>query len=125
MTMNTEMHFILHSSEKTFCRCCSRVIVNGCGINICNFLIKATLRKTNLPNAFQLLLKIIFCQLGTTIFQPFIIHYPALNSVVLHDCIGPFPKLNCALIIDFKSYRNNHLQIIMFGVIGFPIRSSY
>lgn len=56
---------------------------------------------TDFTDALQLLIEILLCQIHSS-FQPFIIHHPAFDGVVLGDLAYPFTKLYGTLGIDLK-----------------------
>ena len=48
--------------------------------------------------------------------QPFIIHHPTFDGVVLVDLVYPFTELYGPLGIDLKAYGNDHLKVIVLGI---------
>ena len=70
---------------------------------------------TDFTDALQLLIEILLCQIRSS-FQPFIIHHPAFDGVVLGDLVYPFTKLYRTLGIDLEAYGNDHLKAIVLGI---------
>ena len=52
------MHLVLDLSKKLFGRFRRSVVVEGCGVDVRDFLIKLPLRQPDLPDFLQLFLKI-------------------------------------------------------------------
>ena len=111
--MHTEMHLILQSSEKSFSRRCRRIIIKSSRIDISNLLVEPSLRHPDLSDLLELLLKILLCKDTATLLQPFLIHHPSLDSIILHNRISPSTELHRPLIIHLEANSNNHLEIIM------------
>ena len=108
-------------------RCRIFVIVNGCSIQVGDLLIKLSFAGTDFTDALQLLIKILLCQIRSA-FQPFIIHHPAFDGVVLGDLVYPFTKLYGTLGIDLEAYGNDHLKAIVLGItchLARPFRLNY
>ena len=57
--------------------------------------------------------------------EPFVIHDPAFDGVVLCNLIYPFTKLYCTLRIDLKPYGDYHFQGIMIGAVTLSVSGSY
>lgn len=57
VSMNGPMQFVLHLFEKLARGLCRRVIVESHGVYVRDFLVETTLRKANLADDLQLLLK--------------------------------------------------------------------
>ena len=125
MPVNCKVHLILDFGEKLLCRFRRPVIVKGRGIDVRDLLIKLSLRQPNLPDLFQLFLKVFLRQNSAAVLQPFLIHDPALNRVVLDDCIGPFTELHGPLIVYLEAHRNDCPQTVMIGIVSFPVGGSY
>ena len=110
------MHLVLNLCKELLCCFCCSVIIKSCSIDVRYFLIKSPLRETDLTNLLKQAVKVFYCKHRATIFQAFVIHDPAFNSVVFHDTIGPLAELHRSLIINLESDRNNHLKIIMLCI---------
>ena len=119
------MKLILHPCEKQPCRFCLGIIVNTGGIDVGDLLVKPPFRKTNLTDAFQLFLKIILCQNGAAVFQPLVIHSKAFHGKFFNDAVCPLSELHRTGRIHLIAHGNDGAQIIMIGVVGFAVRSSY
>ena len=69
--------------------------------------------------------KVVFCEDGAEILESLVIHDPALNRVILDDLIRPLPELNRPLVVDLESDGDDRLQVIVVGIIFFPVIGSY
>lgn len=112
MSVNSPVHLVLHCLKKSSCSLRILVIVKGCGIKVSDFLIKFTLRKTNLTDILQLSLK-IFIREHMPLLQTFLVHCPALDGIILYDLPRPFTEANSTVIINLETNSNNHLEIIV------------
>ena len=112
--MHAVMHLVLYRSEKALSGLCRRIVIDGRSVNVRNLLVKTTFRQTNLADALQLLLEIVFRKHRTAPFQPLIVHHPSLYGVVLDNRIRPLAELYGTLVIDLEAYGDNHLETIMF-----------
>jgi len=113
LSVNGKVHFVLHfSKELTGCLCILVIVKSSC-IYVRDFLIKPALGKPYLTDLLKQFLIILFGQRRTAVFQPFVVHNPTLNCVVLRNFINPFAELHGAIGIDFESDGDNHLQVVM------------
>lgn len=69
--------------------------------------------------------KVVFCEDGAEILESLVIHDPALDRVILDDLIRPLPELNRPLVVDLESDGDDRLQVIVVGIIFFPVIGSY
>ena len=91
------MQFILNSGIKALC-CLSRsIIVYGSGIQISDLLIKHPLAGADFPHLLKLFLKVLFGKDTAIVFQPLLVHDPALNGIGVRDAVDPLAELHCAL----------------------------
>lgn len=124
MSVNREVHLILNCRVEALGCQGSSVVIQSCCIKIGDLLIEFTLADTNLPNSFQLLVKVFISQESTAL-EAFLIHYPPLNGVGGGNLIDPFAELNGTFGINLESDRYNHLKIIVVCRIVFSIGGSY
>lgn len=71
--------------------------------------------RMDLTDALSLLIEILLRQIRYTL-QPFIIHHPAFDGIVLGDLVYPFTELYRTLGIDLEAYGNDHLKVIVLGI---------
>lgn len=60
--MHGIVHFILNLLEKQPCGRRIAIVVYGCGINVCEFLVKAAFTQTDFTYLCKQVLKIVLCQ---------------------------------------------------------------
>ena len=65
--MNGPMQLVLNYGEKAFGGLSGYIIVDGCGINIGDLLVKLALAQAYFPDALQLLFKIFFTKNGAIV----------------------------------------------------------
>ena len=112
VAMHSIVHLVLNRLEEQPGRLGILVVIKRCCVQIRHFLVELALRQANFTNLLQLTLK-IFIGEHVAFFQPFHIHRPALNGVVLDDLPRPLAELHSTLIIHLKADCNNHLKIVM------------
>ena len=103
MAMCGKMQFVLHFGEKLAGRERVFVVVEGCGIDVGDFLMKLPLRKPYFTDSLELFLKIFLCQDRPALFQAFHIHSPALYRVLLDDLVCPGAKAYGSLVVDLET----------------------
>ena len=112
VAMHGIVHLVLNRLEEQPGRLGILVVIKRCCVQIRHFLVELALRQANFTNLLQLPLE-IFIREHVAFFQPFHIHRPALNGVVLDDLPRPLAELHRSLVVHLEADCNNHLQIIV------------
>ena len=82
MSMNSIVHLILHHLEEESCRWRITIVIDSCRIDVRQFLIEPSLRKTNLTNLCQQVFKVVLIQ-ERSILHSFPVQHITTNGVNL------------------------------------------
>ena len=118
--MDSVVHFILDSGEEIFCGLTVKRIVHGGCIDVCDFLIEATLTCPNLLNFRNRVVKIIFIE-NLTVDQPILIQDISLLGKCVQHLGRPLSELRRSPGIDSVADSNNGSERIKLILVGFPI----
>jgi len=106
------MEFILYCRKKLFCNRSVFVIICREGINIGNLLIKATLTGSDLPNALQQFVKVIFTENLIALLKPFIIQNKPFDDEFFQGPCGPYSELRGLVGIDTVTDGDDGIEVI-------------
>lgn len=79
--MNGIVHLVLNGGVEPFGRKRGCVVVDGGGVEVCDFLVELPLAGTDFTNALQLLVKVLVREERAS-FEAFVIHHPTLDGVL-------------------------------------------
>lgn len=116
MPVDRPVELILYPCKKLLCGFRRGVVVQRSGIDVRDFLVEPPLGKTDLANPLQQVVEVLPRQHRAAVFQPLIVHGPALNGVILDDAVRPLAELHSTVIVDLEPNSNNHLQVVVQDV---------
>ena len=111
--------------QKTLGSLGRHIVIDGGCIDVGDLLVELAFGETNLPNALQLLFKILVGKDGATAFQASVIHSIALDGELLYDSGRPFAELHCTFGVYFVTNGNDSGKTVVFGVVAFSVSGSY
>lgn len=102
-----------------------RGVVDGCSIDVGDFLIELSLRQADLPNALKLLFEVLIRKDGAATFNPLIIHDIGFDGVLIDDRGGPFAKLHGSFRVDLVANCDDGRELVVLGVVSLAVGGSY
>ena len=118
--MDGVVHFVLDNGEEIFCGLTVEGIIHGGSIDVCDFLIEATLTCPNLLNFRNQVVKIIFIE-NLTVDKPILIQNISLLGKCVKHLGRPLAELCRPPGIDSVADSNNGRERIKLILVGFPI----
>ena len=125
LAVDGPMQLVLHGGEEPFCGGGSHIVVDGGRVNVGNFLVELPLAQADFPDALELFLEVFFAKDGAVIFQALVIHRIALDGEGLDDTSGPLTELHGALRVHLVADGDDAREVVVPGVVGFAVGSSY
>ena len=107
MEFHGPVQLVLDRGEKAFCGLRGHVVVDRCGVDVGNLLIKLALRQPDLADALKLLLEVSVAQDGATTLKSLVVHREALDGELLDDARRPLAKLDRALGVDLIAHSDD------------------
>lgn len=101
------------------------VVVDGGGVEVGDFLVELPLAPADFADALELFLEILFAENGAVVFQALVVHGEALDREGLDDAGGPLAELDRALGVHLVADGDNGGEVVVAGVVGFPVGGSY
>ncbi len=74
------------------------------------------MRRADIANALQLLVKITRLPVAWRIFQPLIVHREPLHQILVQAPDGPLPELCAAMTAHAQAYGENGVEIVVFDL---------
>ena len=121
LTMNGIVDLILDFPEKLNRNLCMGIVVDASGVNFQNLSVKNLFRGTDVSDAFQQFLEV---SAAAQIFQALIIQGKPFSHILFQNPGCPDTELCATFGLYTITDRDNHIQIVIFNLIGFPVRSS-
>ena len=109
--MHSIVHLILHHLEEHLRGRSITVVIYGCSIDVCQLLIKATLREPNLPDLCQQMLEIVLIE-ECAIFHSFLVEHIATNGILSQYARSPLTELSGTDRVDTIAYADNGIEIV-------------
>ena len=125
LAVDGPVQLVLHGGKKALGSGSGDVVVDGCGVDVGDFLVELALAHADFADALELFFKVLLAQDGAVVFQALVIHGEALDGEGLDDAGGPFAELHSALGVYLVAHCNGGGQVVVLGVVAFTVCGSY